>query len=93
MLLQCLFYTCCLLTGCYFCCCCCCCCFGCCGKCKPKMDEEEVPDLAEFEVNKRLHIHLDGAVTSKFRVLILHYTCPLCLCFRDTPTKRIVKDR
>lgn len=53
LVLQCLFWTCALLTGCYFCCCgfCCCCCF-CCGKCKPKPegDSEEVPDLAEFEV-------------------------------------------
>jgi len=48
---QCLFWSCCLLTGCYFCCCgfCCCCCF-CCGKWKPKVDEEEeFPDVAEFE--------------------------------------------
>lgn len=48
---QCLFWSCCLLTGCYFCCCgfCCCCCL-CCGKWKPKVDEDdEVPDVAEFE--------------------------------------------
>lgn len=50
---QCLFWSCCLITGCYFCCCgfCCCCCF-CFGKCKPKDPEEdsaEVPDIAEFE--------------------------------------------
>ncbi len=47
--IQCLFFTCCILTGCYFCCCCCCCCNCCCGKCAPKIDDEEVPDLAEFE--------------------------------------------
>lgn len=44
------FWTCCLLTGCYFCCCGCFCCCCCCGKCKPESEEnEEVPDLAEFE--------------------------------------------
>lgn len=50
--LQCFFWSCCLLTGCYCCCCLCCCCGFCCGKCKPKVDgeEEEMPDLAEFEV-------------------------------------------
>jgi len=40
-----LFGTCCLLTGCYFCCCCLCCCFCCCGKCKPQMDDEDLPDV------------------------------------------------
>ncbi|KAK3597591.1 hypothetical protein CHS0354_030132 [Potamilus streckersoni] len=31
-----------LITGCYFCCCCFCCCFNfCCGKCKPRMPDEE----------------------------------------------------
>jgi DnaJ family protein C protein 5 len=47
---QCLFATCCCLTGC--CCCCCCCgCFNfCCGKCKPDLPEdEETPDIADFE--------------------------------------------
>ncbi len=47
---QCLFFTCCLLTGCCFCCCLCGCCFCCCGKCKPKVEEELFPDLSEFEV-------------------------------------------
>lgn len=47
---QCVFWSCCLLTGCYFCCCGCFCCCCCCGKCKPEPDEDaEVPDLAEFE--------------------------------------------
>merc|ERR1712080_304071 len=42
--------TCCLLTGCYFCCCGCFCCCCCCGKCKPETDEnDEVPDISEFE--------------------------------------------
>jgi len=48
---QCIFWSCCLITGCYFCCCgfCCCCCF-CFGKCKPKEpDDTEVPDVADFE--------------------------------------------
>lgn len=44
------FWTCCLLTGCYFCCCGCFCCCCCCGKCKPETDEnEEVPDISQFE--------------------------------------------
>lgn len=48
------FWTCCLLTGCYFCCCGCFCCCCCCGKCKPEPDEnEEVPDIAEFENEQR----------------------------------------
>jgi len=49
---QCLFFSCCILTGCCFGCCCgCCCCCFCCGKCKPKdMGEDgEFPDIAEFE--------------------------------------------
>ena len=47
---QCVFWSCCLLTGCYFCCCGCFCCCCCCGKCKPEPDEDaEVPDLAQFE--------------------------------------------
>jgi len=48
---QCLFWSCCLLTGCFFGCCCgCCCCCFCCGKWKPKVDDEdEVPDVADFE--------------------------------------------
>lgn len=47
---QCAFWTCCLLTGCYFCCCGCFCCCCCCGKCKPETDEAEgVPDISEFE--------------------------------------------
>jgi len=48
---QCIFWSCCLLTGCFFCCCgfCCGCCF-CCGKCKPEPPEDtEVPDVADFE--------------------------------------------
>jgi len=40
-----LFGVCCLVTGCYFCCCCLCCCFCCCGKCKPQMDDDDVPDV------------------------------------------------
>merc|ERR1712087_1009273 len=46
---QCFFWSCCLLTGCYFCCCGCFCC--CCGKCKPPTDDEgaEVPDISQFE--------------------------------------------
>ena len=32
---QCFFWSCCVLTGCYFGCCLCCCCCFCCGKCKP----------------------------------------------------------
>jgi len=48
------FWTCCLLTGCYFCCCGCFCCCCCCGKCKPEADEsEEVPDISEFENEQR----------------------------------------
>jgi len=48
------FWTCCLLTGCYFCCCGCFCCCCCCGKCKPEPDEnEEVPDISEFENEHR----------------------------------------
>ena len=51
---QCAFWSCCLLTGCFFGgCCCCCCCFGfCCGKCAPKAPEgeDDIPDLADFEV-------------------------------------------
>lgn len=49
---QCLFWSCFCLSGCCCgCCCCFCFCFGfCCGKCKPKVDEDEqFPDLAEFE--------------------------------------------
>lgn len=47
---QCFFWSCCLLTGCYFGFCLCCCCCFCCGKCKPDVDEDgEVPDVAEFE--------------------------------------------
>ena len=47
---QCIFYSCCLLTGCFCCCCFCFCCFCCCGKCQPKINEdEEYPDVAEFE--------------------------------------------
>jgi len=42
-----LFGVCCLVTGCYFCCCCLCCCFCCCGKCKPKIDDEEDPDMPD----------------------------------------------
>ena len=50
---QCLFFSCCLLSGFCFGCCCCCCCFCfCCGKCKPKEPEDkEFPDLADFEVS------------------------------------------
>jgi len=44
-----LFGVCCILTGCYFCCCCLCCCFCCCGKCKPKMDDEEDPDMPDVD--------------------------------------------
>jgi hypothetical protein len=47
---QCLIIATCCLTGC--CCCgCFCCCFNfCCGKCKPELpDDEDTPDLAEFE--------------------------------------------
>lgn len=48
------FWTCCLLTGCYFCCCGCFCCCCCCGKCKPETDEnEEVPDISQFENDHR----------------------------------------
>ena len=51
---QCAFWTCFCLTG-FFCgCCCCCCCFcGCCGKLKKDMEDfdDEVPDLAQFEVS------------------------------------------
>lgn len=47
---QCIFWSCCLLTGCYFGCCLCCCCCCCCGKCKPNVEEEEdIPDLADIE--------------------------------------------
>lgn len=49
---QCLFWSCGILTGCFFgCCCCCCCCCFCCGFCKPPSadDEETFPDLADFE--------------------------------------------
>jgi len=38
---------CCLVTGCYCCCCFFCCCNCCCGKCKPKLDDEEMPDLGD----------------------------------------------
>ena len=54
---QCLFFSCCILTGCCFGCCCgCCCCCFCCGKCKPKdMGEDgEFPDIAEFEVRNSI---------------------------------------
>lgn len=48
------FWTCCLLTGCYFCCCGCFCCCCCCGKCKPETDEtDEVPDISMFENEQR----------------------------------------
>lgn len=51
---QCVFWSCCLLTGCYFCCCGCFCCCCCCGKCKPETDEnEEVPDISQFEQEDR----------------------------------------
>jgi DnaJ family protein C protein 5 len=50
---QCFILSCFCLTGCCFGCCCCFCCFGfCCGKCKPKDnlgEDEEFPDLADFE--------------------------------------------
>ncbi|XP_023338143.1 dnaJ homolog subfamily C member 5 [Eurytemora carolleeae] len=39
---------CCLVTGCYCCCCFLCCCNCCCGKCKPEMDEEDLPDVADL---------------------------------------------
>jgi DnaJ family protein C protein 5 len=39
-----------IITGC-FCCFCCCCCFNfCCGKCKPKMPEDEA-DYSNFRVS------------------------------------------
>ena len=55
---QCFFWSCCLFTGCFFGgCCCCCCCFGfCCGKCAPKAPEgeDDIPDLADFEVSSKI---------------------------------------
>lgn len=63
---QCLFWSCCILTGCYGCCCCFCCFCMCCGKCAPKMPEdEEVPDVAEFEGDDEEHHEGNGDVVTE----------------------------
>lgn len=54
-----------IFTGCYFC-CCCCCCFGCCcGKCKPKLDEEDMPDVGDLADDDEEEEEKDEPVTSQ----------------------------
>ena len=70
---QCLFFSCCLLSGFCFGCCCCCCCFCfCCGKCKPKEPEDkEFPDLADFEVSHHFSLLLLWVYDYRVRAYLL----------------------
>merc|ERR1719342_1752837 len=60
-----LFGVCCLITGCYFCCCCLCCC--CCGKCRPKVDEDDLdmPDMSDLQDHEQEETNDKDPVTSQ----------------------------
>jgi len=62
-----LFGVCCLITGCYFCCCCLCCCFCCCGKCRPKVDEDDLdmPDMSDLQDHEQEETNDKDPVTSQ----------------------------